>query len=113
MDQRAKAAFDARFAPWQVELPAADLANRRRGTIRQNGWTIHYRFDRENDREFIEYFASHRMTNDTLQRIYSDGEYALVAACQEFYDEGNPSAYQAYLTTNRRFYTLVHDLGLD
>ncbi len=109
---KVKKSFDARFARWQITLPDAAILARRKGTIRQNGWTINYRFGEENGKGFLEYFASHRMTNDTLNRILEDGSYGLIGACQEFYDADNPKAKQEYERHNQAFYRLVEEKDL-
>ncbi|MCI0395303.1 MAG: hypothetical protein L0322_10250 [Chloroflexi bacterium] len=79
-----KETFDRRFRQWQIQLPLDDLRHRRNGSIQQAGWTINYRFGREGSREFLKYFASHRMTNDTLNRIWPDGTAEVVSHFQEF-----------------------------
>lgn len=107
-----KQRFDEKFRPWQIELPADDLAARRRGSIQSHGWTIRYHFGSEQGRDYLEYFASHRMTNDTLNRIYEDGEEALVGFSQEFYEADNPEAEHACREHNRAFYRRVRELGL-
>jgi len=107
-----KAAFDQRFQPWQITLPEDDLHHRRKGKIHIQGWTITYRFGNEDGKDFLEYFASHRMTNDTLNRIYEDGTTELVDACQEFYIVNDPKAKVEYHENNRRFYKRVQDAGL-
>lgn len=106
-----KEIFEQQFQPWQISLPLDDLLNRRAGRIRQQGWTINYCFGREADREFLEYFASHRMTNDTLQRIWEDGRRELLGHCQEFYLADDEEAEAAYIEHNRQFYRLVKERG--
>ena len=107
-----KECFDEKFQNWQIALPSEDLQQRTRGSIQKNGWTINYLFGQEDGKEYLEYFASHRMTNDTLNRIYEDGSEALLGYCQEFYLAGNQSAEQEYLEHNRKFYQEAEDKGL-
>lgn len=107
-----KATFDQQYRQWQITLPLKDVHDRRAGTIRQQGWLINYHFSREGQREFIEYFASHRMTNDTLWRIWDDGAAELVGYCQEFFLAGDEQAEQAYFAHNREFYQMVQEKGL-
>lgn len=107
-----KASFDEQYQRWQITLPLDDLRNRRAGSIHQQGWTINYRFGREGKREFLDYFASHRMTNDTLNRIWEDGMAELLGYCQEFYLAGDGEAERAYFEHNRQFYQMVKEKGL-
>ena len=107
-----KVIFEQRFANWEITLPERDLEQSLPGSIRKGGWTINYRFDTSEGEEYIEYYASHRMTNDTLNRIYADGKYEMVDSCQEFLLANNPEAEQAYIDHNRQFYTKVKALGL-
>ena len=109
---RIKEIFDQRFQSWEIQLPGADLEQRRKGTLRDQGWTINYRFDSDGTQEYIQYFASHRMTNDTLHIIYQDGTKALAGYCQEFYLAGDPQAEKEYHQHNRDFYAQVRELGL-
>ena len=107
-----KQRFDDKFRPWQIELPLEDLTAERKGSIQASGWTIRYHFGYEGGRGYLEYFASHRMTNDTLNRIYEDGSEALVGNCEEFYLADDPEAERANREHNRAFYQKVRELGL-
>ena len=107
-----KEIFNQRFQRWDIHLPEEDLHQRRKGQIQAQGWTINYCFDSENGREYLEYFASHRMTNDTLNRIYEDVTTELVGYCQEFYLADDSRAEEAYLEHNRNFYRMVREAGL-
>jgi hypothetical protein len=106
-----KRIFDRRFSAWDITLPAEDLAALRRGSIRQNGWAINYQFGQAEGASYLEYFASHRMTNDSLNRIYADGREELVDYCQEFFLADSEQAEQAYYQHNRRFYEEVKRRG--
>ena len=107
-----KQRFDDKFRPWQIELPSDDQAADLRGAIQSNGWIIRYHAGYEGGRGYLEYFASHRMTNDTLNRIYEDGEEVVVGFCQELFLAGDPDAERACREHNRAFYQRVRDLGL-
>jgi hypothetical protein len=63
MPQRIKQLFDEKFKSWGITLPLEVLRERSKGSIRQSGWTINYLFGLDNGIEYIEYFASCRMTN--------------------------------------------------
>lgn len=65
--------FNRRFQHWDIKLPDEDVALRRRGYIGQAGWAIWYLFDSDERGEYLDYYASHRMTGDEHTRIYADG----------------------------------------
>jgi len=72
-----KRAFDGYFAGYRLSLPSECL-NTVSGGFQQNGWDVHYRFGVEDGTGFLECFATHRMTNDRLYRIYADGRVDLI-----------------------------------
>jgi len=74
--------FDERFRPWGIELPAENLAVRRRGKICSRGWAIWYLFGQDEKGEYLDYYASHRMTDDVHVRVYSDGSTESLPAIQ-------------------------------
>lgn len=107
-----KRVFDEEFVRWNIVLPEEDLKGRRRGSINKAGWTINYRFGAEGGVEYVEYFSTHRMTNDTLCRIYENGEKEVVGYCQEFYLADDPQAERDYSVHNQKFYDEVKSRGL-
>lgn len=70
---RIEARFRESFSHWRLQLPRAAVKNRRRGKIVEAGWTIWYLFGSDESGEYLDYYASHRMTNDSHARIYADG----------------------------------------
>jgi hypothetical protein len=109
--QRIKQVFDARYAPWDIGLPIEHIEEQPRGTIQQAGWTIHFHYIRDGEDAHLDYFPSHRMTNDTLNRIYASGHEEVLGYCQEFYLANNPQAEQEHRDHNRRFYEQVRESG--
>jgi hypothetical protein len=107
-----KQTFDRKYAAWSLVLPEASLSARSPGSINKNGWTVNYRYGSEGGQDHLEYFASHRMTNDTLNRIYDDGREEVLGYCQEFHLADNEQAEQAYYEHNRKFYEDVKKRGL-
>lgn len=65
--------FAKAFAHWGLVLPPEHVAERKRGKLVEAGWTIWYLFGRNDGGEYLDYYASHRMTDDTHERIYADG----------------------------------------
>jgi hypothetical protein len=65
--------FRDEFAHWDITLPPEHVRERRRGKIVEAGWAIWYLFGEDERGEYLDYYASHRMTNDRHIRIYEDG----------------------------------------
>lgn len=86
-----EAGFNASFAQWQIRLPAAAIASRRRGRIQQAGWLIWYLFDTDEQGEYLDYYASHRLSDDLHVRMRADGgREDLPALRRGFYTSRNP-----------------------
>lgn len=100
-------AFEQKYAAWGLRLP-----DQERGALLEQGWTIHFHYGDEGGQPCLEYFASHRMTNDTLNCIHADGHEELLGYCQEFYVADDKQAEQAYYAHNQAFYDMVKRLGL-
>jgi hypothetical protein len=112
MLENIKRVFDEEFRRWDITLPEDELLERGKGSIAKAGWSINYRFGVEDGTEYVEYFASHRMTNDTLKRIYEDGRREVVGYCQVFHAANDPEAERNYFAHNREFYEEVKSRGL-
>lgn len=65
--------FNDRFATWKIRLPPEDIALRRRGRLLQAGWTIWYLFGADDQGEYLDVYASHRMTFDSHTRLREHG----------------------------------------
>ena len=65
--------FNRSFETWGIELPREAAENQQRGKIVESGWTIWYLFGRDEAGDYLDYCASHRMTNDRHVRLYADG----------------------------------------
>jgi hypothetical protein len=76
--------FAKAFKAWKISLPKDDVDSRRRGRIMKSGWAIWYLFDSDRKGEYLDYYASHRMTNDRHVRIYSNGDIEELPAIGEF-----------------------------
>ena len=82
--ERIAATFVEHFSHWTIELPADALAARQQGEIKQAGWIIEILFGSEGDEEYLDYYASHRMTSDSHVRIYADGRTEFLETPHEF-----------------------------
>jgi hypothetical protein len=77
--------FAEQFAHWGLTLPAADVAARRRGEIAAKGWSVQYRFGQDERGEYLDYYAAHRMTDDSHVRIRESGECEYLPAIGSMY----------------------------
>lgn len=79
-----EAKFAERFRNWALTLPDPDVTGRRAGCLTVQGWTIHYRFGSDKEGEYLDYYASHRMTDDRHERLYESGRSAHLPAIVSF-----------------------------
>ena len=100
--RRVKEIFDQRFQNWNIELPAEALEARRRGKICIRGWAIWYLFDEDDQGGYLDYYSSHRMTDDSHVRIYADGTIASLPAVQGFRRGSNDPEEDARLDAEYR-----------
>jgi hypothetical protein len=106
MNQIAQA-FRADFANWGLEIPSQALASREPGFIEAAGWSIQFTFGRDSRGEYLDYYASHRMTDDSHVRLYETGRRQRLASLTSIYvtssDSGEAKRLEAaYLRRNRR-----------
>ena len=66
--------FNQGFERWGITLPPDAEQRCSRGTIVSQGWTIKYCFGEDQDGKYLDYYAAHRMTNDTHTRIRANGD---------------------------------------
>ena len=83
--EKIEEAFNRTFANWEIRLPPDAVASRQAGKIVQRGWTIWFLFVSDGDAEHLDYYASHRMTNDRHVRIHADGSEEDLEALSEFH----------------------------
>ncbi|MCY3747920.1 MAG: hypothetical protein OXG64_01380 [Chloroflexi bacterium] len=81
--RRIEEQFNQSFSYWRIQLPREDVENRQRGTIVEAGWTIWFLFGSDESGEYLDYYSSHRMTNDSHVRIYEDGRVELLESLWE------------------------------
>jgi hypothetical protein len=66
-------AFREDFAHWDLEIPPELLASRAPGYIQAAGWLIQFVFGSDSRGEYLDYYASHRLTDDSHVRLYANG----------------------------------------
>jgi len=78
-----KAEFNKHFQHWEISLPS-EAANGGRGQIMKAGWAIWYLFGSDEKGKYLDYYASHRMTDYTHMRIYADGTKEVLPSIASF-----------------------------
>lgn len=66
--------FEEMFQSWSIRLPEGAVERREPGRIQKAGWLIMYCFGCDGSREYMDYYAAHRMTNDRHERLFDDGD---------------------------------------
>ena len=110
--------FAQNFKHWDIRLPAEAVAARAGGKIHHAGWTIEYLFGSEEDGEDLDYYATHRMTDDRHVRIHSEGRSEALETPQDFYalpsdaDEATrKEAEEDFYAHNRAVYARLRERG--
>lgn len=89
--EKIQEAFVDRFSHFHLRLPVENVRGRRKGSIPYGSGRIYFVFGEEDGREYLEFYAYHRMGEDHA-RIYEDGDYVdLPELCSMFgYDPTIP-----------------------
>jgi hypothetical protein len=118
-EQRIADRFNSAFQAFEIAIEAADVVLGARRLIRHRGWHIRFRVDPD-DGGFpsLEYYAVHRMTNDTHVRIWADGHAEPLEAIWEMYawdpkvTGSEEAAHDRYLRHNREVAAELAERGL-
>ena len=108
--------FSQTFSTWGIRLSPEDVAARRRGKIVKAGWCIWYLFASDETGDYLDYYASHRMTDDEHVRIRYDGQVeSLPTICSMRMMSDDPQEDKkleaAHLAENRRIARLLEEKG--
>ncbi|MFN0020338.1 MAG: hypothetical protein ACKVP0_18930 [Pirellulaceae bacterium] len=77
--------FNDDFATWKIRLPKNHVKASKAGRISKRGWSIQYLFSPEDcDQPYLDYYASHRMTNDRHVRVFADGKKEYLPVLDDF-----------------------------
>ena len=108
--------FRDHFAPWSTSIPPGHVQQRRRGKILEAGWAIWYLVGKDERGEYLDYYASHRMTNDRHIRLREDGAEehlptisTMRTASQDPEEDERLAA--EYLEENRRVAKMLEEKG--
>ena len=108
--------FRLAFAAWGIALPLEDVEARRRGKIVGGGWAVWYLFGSDERGGYLDYYASHRMTDDRHVRIREDGGTEPLPTISTFrivsQDPEEDARLEAeYLEHNRRVGRMLKEKG--
>jgi hypothetical protein len=118
-EERIAEAFNGYFANFDIRIAPGDVVVGSRQETRKRGWRIDFRV-LPDDAGFpsLEFYATHRMTNDRHARIWADGHLEELDAIREFYgyDPKVPGSKDAakkeYLRHNRMVAEQLRAAGL-
>ena len=74
--------FNETFSHWGIKLPREAVKQRSSGKIVQHGWAIWFLFGSDEKGEYLDFYSSHRMTDDSHTRIREDGAHESLPAIQ-------------------------------
>lgn len=108
--------FNDHFSHWDFFIPLEDIKNRSRGKICKAGWAIWYLFGKDGKGEFLDYYATHRMTNDRHVRIYESGEIKGLPTLKMWHScSDNPAEdkklEEVYYAENKRISKMLEEKG--
>ena len=117
--RRIAEAFNNYFDTFPIRIAVEDIVVGTRRTLRRDGWAITYRVDEDADgRPTLEFYATHRMTNDRHVAISADGQVNHQDSIREMviFDPKTPSSQQAavqeFQTHNQAIAKQLQDHGL-
>jgi len=114
--EKIRSVFNSRFRHWGLNIPSDDFAHRKRGRIESAGWIIEYLFDSDDEGEYLDYYASHRMTEDEHVRIRADGRCEDLPSISGLHEISEDPVETARLTAqhvaeNRRILEMLRAKG--
>lgn len=111
--------FAERFERWAITLPRQALERREGGHIFEQGWHIGYQWGERDGEEYVDVLAQHRMTSDSLERLWSSGRVETLEAMSELFliprnatPEEAAAAERKYFERNRRVADDLRNRGL-
>lgn len=106
--------FAQTFENWGITLPVDAVSTKEPGQIHKAGWSIRYVFSED----YMDYYATHRMTNDRHVRIHVDGSSESLESPRDFVvypkdaDEGaRTKADEEFYAYNQAVYAKLRAKG--
>jgi hypothetical protein len=111
-------AFAEYFRRWKLTLPHEDVRLRRAGFLTKAGWLVQYCFGNDARGEYVDFYACHRMTDDSHHRIRVDGSMEVLPALQaRFLLPADPKeqkkAERAFVRENREIARMLVAKGFN
>ncbi len=111
-----EAKFNEFFTTWGLRLPPEAISHRQRGRILQAGWVVWYLFDADDQGEYLDFYATHRMGGDHHRRLRANGGRECLPTLQRMYaSSADPEEAQrlvdAFFAENQRVADLLAAKG--
>ena len=108
--------FAKRFAHWELVLPAESLRTLAPGHMAKGGWLIQFCFGNDAGGAYLDYYATHRMTDDSHVRLHENGTHTQLESLQSFFvtreDPGEAARLEEeHLKTNRKIMDALVEKG--
>lgn len=108
--------FRRTFAHWGFAMPPEGLEARRHGKIVASGWAIWYLFGSDERGGYLDYYASHRMTDDRHVRLREGSPAEQLPTIETFLIRSRDPEEDArlkakYLERNRRSGRILREKG--
>lgn len=111
--RRIAEAFNAYFDRFDIRILPEHVVVGIRRTIRADGWAITYRVDSDPaGMPTLEFYATHRMTNDRHVAIAADGSLDHLDAIKEFLIISGPDSVQEFHAHNDSIEERLRSRGL-
>lgn len=109
--------FAACFEPWGLTLPDGAIGRSEAGLVAGSGWHVRYVFGADERGDYLDFLASHRMTDQRHVRLREGVEPEDLPALQEMYSHAGTEAdrrraRQEYVDYNREIGALLRAKGL-
>ncbi len=108
--------FNRTFANWEITLPPGAIESRQVGRILKRGWTIWYLSGSDDESEYLDFYASHRMTDDRHVRLRSDGRTEYLDSIRSMGraskdPEENKRLAEEFFAHNRKVHQMLEEKG--
>ena len=108
--------FNEQFSRWGITLSDEIVFQRVRGKIIEKGWCIWFLFGIDEAGEYLDFYASHRMTDDEHIRIRTNGsiEYLPIIGCFRMYSPNHMEdkiLEKEYFAENQRVSKMLKEKG--
>lgn len=113
VQRRIAETFNAYFDAFAIRIVAEDVVVGARRTLRHDGWAITYRVDPDlAGMPTIEFYATHRMTNDRHVVIAADGSLDHQDAIKELLIISGPDSVEKFHAHNNAIEDRLRSRGL-